>query len=419
MKKNVASSSTEIFWTSKDLNDWIIKNIIPSELLKPENWVKLSNFLKNNKEYCQASSRSNKRNSEKARKLTNKQNENLQGFVSKYGRETSKSEKYRQSGHLIDEKLKHSGQRKNKDIFDSISNETKQKIEESKIEVKVEGIKLTPPENKLLHALARILHEKSSNTKDSKSSGFYEGNAVAELVSYGKNKSKAEVLRFKPTELYKAYVGNKNYSGHDAKFINNILHQLENKKFLIRHDRVKKVKIGKTGKTKRLTDRIEEFQSLIRIRSFIPDLTDEEKQKLDRGNHSISEMKAEIIVVLNPIFTDQIDTKFVEFPVDTNRRLVIAAGGHKKVTSSMMTLMEWMHREISAKRYIIEINEDKLPYILGLDNYVKQRRKKKLQERISKDIEAITNMGIILQTYKESNSTKGYKWVFHLNENYE
>ena len=138
-----------------------------------------------------------------------------------------------------------------------------------------------------------------------------------------------------------------------------------------------------------------------------------------KGNHKIRENKGEFIIALNPIFTDQIDTKFVEFPVDTNRRMVIAAGGHNKVTASMQILMEWMHREISAKRFRTEINEDKLPFILGLEKYVKEKRKKLLQERIDKDIQANINMGIILSVEKVPNSIGGMKWVFFLNKDYE
>jgi len=61
----------------------------------------------------------------------------------------------------VDEKLKYSKKSQTQTLFDLISPETKQKIEESTIEVKAEGIKLTPPENKIVHALNRILHENS------------------------------------------------------------------------------------------------------------------------------------------------------------------------------------------------------------------------------------------------------------------
>lgn len=369
-------------------------------------------------------------------KLTKEQKDNLLAFISKFGsermltkneivtfikeiRKPKKVPKYRQSGHFVDEKLKYPVPREYQlTLFDLISPATKQKIEESKLEVTAEGIKLTTAEHKLVHALNKILYEKSQN-KNTKSEAFYAGNLPSELMPYGGNglQARSAVLKFKPSELYKAYLGHDDYSGHDINFINATLHQLESKRFLIKYDRVKKVTINKKQETR--TDRLEDFQSLIKIVSFIPDLTDEEKHKLDRGGSSVRQTKGELIVALNPIFTDQIDTKFVEFPADFNRRLVIAAGGHNKVTASMQTLMEWMLREISNKRYKTELNHDKLPLVLGLEKYVKQNRKKLLQERIEKDINAIVNMGIIQSYEVTGNSTGGLKWVFHLNKDYE
>ena len=88
----------------------------------------------------------------------------------------SKAKKYRQSGHLVDQKLKF--QTPNQpSLFDTLMPETKQKIEESRLEVKAEGIRLSYAENKLIHALNLLLFEKSQNT-DSKSSTFYSGNSL-------------------------------------------------------------------------------------------------------------------------------------------------------------------------------------------------------------------------------------------------
>jgi len=366
-----------------------------------------------------------------AKKLNQQQNKILKTVLAKIGSEkpltrkeivafiediqkTKKVPKYRQSGHLIDEKLKYSKPNETLTIFDIISPLTKEKIEESKIEVKAEGIKLTRPENNMVHALNRILYEKSQ-TKDSKAKDFYGGNDPSKLEE--NKERKTVILRFRPSELYKAYIGKDDYSGADITFINNTLHQLEAKKVLIKYDRIKKCK-NENNKLTTTTDRVEEFQSLIKIIKFLPNLTNEEIEKLDKGDNSIRDAKVEIIIALNPIFTDQIDTKFIEYPIDTNRRLIIAAGGHNKVTTSMHILMDWMLRDLSAKRYKTEINEENLPYILGLEKYVKQKRKKLLQERIEKDIQTMINIGIVLEVEKKPNTTGGRKWIFHLNTDY-
>lgn len=328
-----------------------------------------------------------------------------------------KANKYRQSGHLVDQKLKYQKPSSQPSLFDALLPETKQKIEASHYERTIEGIKLSYAENKLIHALNQLLYKKSQH-EDPQKDDFYTGNVPAELVPYGvpNLQAKAPVIKFKPSELYKAFMGSDEYSGIDIKYINSTLKELCAKKFLIKYDRIKIVRNG--NKKERLTDRIEDFQSLISILSFIPDLSDEEKKALDAGDGSIRESRGEIIIALNPIFHDQIDTKYIEFPEDTNKRLVIAAGGHKCVTSSMQKLMEYVAREISAKRYVAEINEENLPYQLGLENYMKQSRKK-LKERIDKDIEAIVNMGYITGIEKLPNSAGGMKWVFHLNKDYE
>ena len=351
----------------------------------------------------------------KEKELTRKE---IVSLIEEIRKPSRKIKKYRQSGHLVDQKLKYKLPEDQQPLFESLLQETKQKIEESRIEVTAEGIRLSYAENKLVHALNLLLCEKSQHI-DPAADNFYTGNAPSELVPYGlpDHKANAPVLKFKPTELYKAFMGSDNYSGADVKFIVDTLHQLESKKVLIKYDRVKKVKEG--NKTKTLTDRIEDFQSLIKVVLFIPDLSDEEKAALDSGDNCIREAKGEVIIALNPIFRDQIDTKYIEFPEDGQRRLVIAAGGHKKVTASMQLLMEYMLREMSAGRYKPEINEEKLPYQLGLEKYVKQKRKKLLQERIEKDIQALMNMGIIKGVEKKPNSMGKMKLVFELNKEYE
>jgi hypothetical protein len=373
--------------------------------------------------------------SKKASKLSKDKNEKLKIILASIGEKRqltrqdiskiiqeiskpNKVPKMRQSGHFIDEKLKYS---KNDDsqltLFESLSPYTKQKIIDSKLEIKAEGIDLTPSQHKLIHALTRLLHEKSPN-QNPRSEDFYSGNVQSGLVPYGgpNSHAKASVIRFRPAELYKAYIGHEEYSGHDMKYIKGVMSQLETMKVLIKYDRVKRVFNGKKEET--LTDRIEDFQPLIKIINYYADLTEEEKFQLDQGNNSTRDERGEYIVALNPIFTDQIGTKYVEFPVDINRRLVIAAGGHSKVTASMERLMQWMLREMSSKRFVTEINDTNLPKILGLEKFVQQNRKKYLKERIEKDVTAIINLGIISSVEKQLNSTGGIKWVFTLNKDY-
>lgn len=335
--------------------------------------------------------------SEKNKKLTRKEISTLieELTVSK------RSPKYRQSGHLVDQKLN----RKSEIL-----------VKELGVERKVEGIRLSVSESNLVHALNAILHSKSEH-KNPNSENFYMGNCQPDIVQYGELKQKCARLRFKPSELYKAYTNNDDYTGAEITFINKTLLELANKKVLIKYD--SKRKVIKNGKEEILTNRIEVMQSLISIVTFIPNLTDEEVKKLNKGDEKLKFERSVIEIALNPIFTDQIDTKFIEFPVDLNKRLMIAAGGHTKVTASTQALVEWLMRDLSAKRYKTEINEENLPNILGLEKYVKQNRKKIIKERIEQDVQTMISLGLVLKIEKQPNSTGGLKWVFYLNKDYD
>jgi hypothetical protein len=368
-----------------------------------------------------------------AKNFTVEEIENLEEFVAEKGHQRplsrqeiatcikeiqkrkNKSKKYRQSGHLVDQNLKYPKPGKEESKIEKA--ETRKKIEDYGVQVVAEGIRLTEPESKLQHTLAKLLRDNSQNNKYPHEDDYYFGNQTPVPTTYCGREQKAAVIRFKRPDLYKAYLCKETYSGAEAEFIDSLLVQFESKKFLIRYDHVKKVSNGKVTETR--TDRIEDFASLIKIVYFYPNLTESEKEKLDKGDTVLREKKEEVILAYHPIFTDQIDTKFVEFPDDTNRRLVIAARGWNRVTIAMRRLMEWCLREISAGRDRVEINEENLIPLLNLEKYAKQKRIKLLNESIEKAIEAIKNMGIIVHAERTNNSNGGKKWKFILNLKYE
>lgn len=365
-----------------------------------------------------------------AEKLTSEQKTVLKTFVSEYGkdrpltrreiatfieevRKPKKPERYRQSGHLVDQKLKYKPKSESQlTIFDYLSPKAQEEIQ--KYELKVEGIHLTPPQDKLINTLNKLLHSKSEHI-DSKSPLFYLGNDAPALTPYGKKDTPSAVIRFTPHELYSEYIGSKDYSGADIAFIKEVLGQISDKKFLITYDRHRKVKSGK--KTEKLIDKIVEFQPLIKVIRFYEGLSEHESRQINSGEGDSD--KGEIVLALNPIFTDQIDTKYIEYPVDINRRMVIAAGGANRVTQSMSLLRDWLFRALSNKQRTWEIDEKNLPSALKLDKYVKQGRKKLLRERIEKDIQAMVNLGLVLKAEKTTGAKGQLKYIFHLNKDYD
>ncbi len=329
-------------------------------------------------------------------------------------------EKIRASGHYWDNKLKYSSPDKygkQLNIFETLEKpRTKEQIAKVDYVVSDIGINLAPPENKLIAALIKLLNDKS-DVNNPKAENFYKGNAKpVAMKNYGGTgiDESAPVLKIKPAELYKAYLDMKEYSGAEIKYIKGLVDELARKNFLITYERKKKV--VKNGKEEVLTDLIEDFQPLFKILRYTPDLTEEElaHYKKERNNNNIFEQKGEYLLALNPIFIDQIDQKYVEFPRDIEKRTAEAAGGARKVTEADIALRDWILRELSNGRSYFEINEEKLPYALKLDNYIRAHRKKLIKTRVEQAINVAKKLGILDRVITEVNRKGEPKLCFHL-----
>ena len=294
--------------------------------------------------------------------------------IEKNNSKSSSAQKYRQSGHFIDNKLRYP----KKDIH-----------------VSVDRMIFTEAEERLLHALSKLLRDNSQNINPYEND-YYLGNESTVKSKYGNKVVPIPVIRFKRTDLYRAYYDTSEISGAQGRFVDGLLKSFSMKKYLIKYDR-----IHKGPKNETLTDRIEENAALIRILNFLPNLTNEEKNKLDQGDVSIRKYKEEIIIAFSHIFIDQLSGKYIEFRDNTTSELKNAAGGFNKITTCMHKLMQWSLREISGKRYRTSINESNLIRMLELETYDKASRKKLVNKRISDAISVVKKMGIIVSATKK------------------
>lgn len=417
-----------IAYTSEQLKIWVSEGQIPPELgaRALRNLEKTEESIKKWKELKDASDaeklawlKSQAKDIDETRKdveVVNFLLDHKDELLRFFREHPKKKSKFRKSGQFVDQTLKYSPiNDRQPSLFDHLSVETKDKIDASKIDVKTAGIQLTPPEEKLVTAICKLLADKSE-THDTNSERFYAGNVQGQIIPYGgaKQEARAAYLRIKPTELYKEYLGEENYSGKDIKNIRTILTNLSQKKYLIVYERKRKNEKGENR-----TDRIEEFQSLISIITYIEDLTDAEVKKLDGTNgDDVREQKGELVIAINPLITDQIKTKYVEYPTDINQRTVTASGGHRQVTESILALRDYLLRELSSGRYKPQINADKLQHQLKLENYVRGHRKKLIQERIERAIEACRNLGLLLNAETQTGAEGQVKYVFTINQEY-
>ena len=344
--------------------------------------------------------------------------------------EPTKRTKFKRSGHLQNQILKYNYP-KDRDpqtsiIFDQLEQETRDEVKTAKVEVSelVEGIKLTPSQDKLLLCLSKLLHEKSQ-TADPQSKDYYTGNMEPlPYANYGSKTAKqydkqretpteitvlnktenAPKLAFTLYELTKEYKGGEALSGKDVDNVRAILKELDNKQFLLSYIETIYKKDG--GRIER---KIEGFRKLIELYK----LSETEYGKAD---FELSK-KEETIVTLNPIFRHQIDNNFILYPTDINRRTIIAYGSHN-ISETALRLRDYLIRELTYKHYEPEIYLDRLYWLLN-EKWMKEGRKKKVKEFTEKATDTVKALGLLLSYEITRGATGEEKVTFRLNKDWE
>lgn len=323
--------------------------------------------------------------------------------------EPVKKGKYKRSGHLTDQILKYSYPKDKSSqlsLWDTLGDSTQKQIEALKIERTeiVEGIKLSPSEQKVIDTLCKLLHEKSQTLEPEKEN-YYSGNLGYELVEYGGDKkTPAPKLAFTLYELTLEYKGGLSISGKDVENVKTILQGLDNRRFLMSY--VENIFKKDGGRIER---RIEGFKKLIEI------------LKLSEANYNRADIelskKEETVILLNPIFRRQIDSKFILYPTDINRRTIIAYGSHN-LSETALRLRDYLMRELSSKHYEPVINLDRLYWMLN-EKWMRESRKKKVKEFTEKAIETCKTLGLLLKHEIKAGTTGEPKIIFYINKSWE
>lgn len=327
--------------------------------------------------------------------------------VIEIGTEGEKKGKFRRSGHLTDQLLKYDYPKdRQRSLFDILQSETLKNIEVAGVERAeiVEGIKLSPSETKVIDCLCKLLHE-TSQTSDAKKEDYYSGNIDHDLVEYGGDKqTPAPKLAFTLYELTKEYKGGEYVAGKDIENVKQILTELDSKRFLLSYVETTTKRNG--GRIER---KIEDFRKLINIVKISQ--TEYSKEDIELSK------KEETVILLNPIFRRQIDSKFILYPNDINRRTIIAYGSHN-LSDVVLRLRDYLMREKALKRYTPEIGLERLYYFLA-EKWMRESRKKKVKEYTEKALETVKALGLILSYEVKTTSTGEPKMVFMLNKEWE
>lgn len=322
---------------------------------------------------------------------------------------------FRASGHFVDQKLnalKQVPTKSKKKEPKNLPTSSDFKLVEKDY---LGSIVLTPHEDKLLRTILSLLHLNSS--LDIEHESYYTGNAPdIQLQASDNFQRSVAALRIKPIDLYKSYTNKaaKDISGKEIENVRNILHKLATRNVQITYKRIIK-KIVK-GKETEVVQRIETDSPLLRIIKFY-ELSKAEDSKLDKGDKEIAQKREELLLAINPVFIDQIKTKYVEYPFDITQRIETAAGGLHKVTQAMNLLVDYLLREKSSKRYECEIRYDNLVVTLGLSEKMKKDKKRAIAS-IERAIEVCKHIEL-LHDAQISQGIQGDVLNFRINEHFK
>lgn len=317
-----------------------------------------------------------------------------------------KTGKFKRSGHLTDQMLKYDYPNDSKtklSLFDDLKDSTKKEIGEVERKEIVEGIKLSPSQTKVIDCLCKLLHE-SSQTFEPTKEDYYLGNKGFEEVDFSGDRTPAPKLAFTLYELTKEYKGGESINGKDLQNVNQILTELDNKKFLLKYVETTQTKGGG-----RMEKTIEAFNKLISI--FKGSQKEFNKEGIEFNK------REDIIIMLNPIFRRQIDCKFILYPNDINKRTIIAYGNHN-VSDITLRLRDYLMRELSSKHYKAEIYLDKLYYLLA-EKWMKESRKTKIKDYTLKALETVITLGILKSYEIKIGATGEAKIIFTLNKDWD
>lgn len=321
---------------------------------------------------------------------------------------------YRASGHFIDQKLNQGKVAKQeKTEVDSLVGQ-QQTIDFKLHKHDFTSISLSPPEEKLIRAILMLLHINSDLNFESED--YYAGNGELILAEEG---FRLPHLKVRPIDLYKAYTGkssSQNISGAEIQHIKKILFDLEKQQFEVTYRRVVKKQVGQQEVER--VQLVTMNKPLFKVISFL-EISREEETRLDAGDNSVRTLREELILALNPIFIDQIKTKYVEFPMDISRRLEEASGGAKKVTEAMNLLTDYLLREKSSKRYESEIEYENLVRTLGLSRLVERGEKARTRQKVDEAIGVAKSIGLLDAVKFVDGAKLQSKVVFTINQEFK
>lgn len=343
-----------------------------------------------------------------AKQLTIEQNKELKAFLSKsqekkrpltrkeivtFLEEIRKPPKtFRQSSDLIDNKLDRDINNQQLTIFDFSDLKGKKNEDISSEKPIIKGLDLDQGEDRIVHTLTLLLSKKSEN-RNQKSPYYYMGNYEKGSLTINEIEMETARMTITPHELYSTYYGKENYGSDQTKYILKKLDSLSKKMFSTTWN----VPIKPTKKGDKIKfNKLRTYFPLFQIFVLNKDLSESESQAIDNNTSLLEGKNCLFLFKFQPIFTNNIRERYVEFPEDIHLRISDAVG-KDRYASCINLMRDLLFREKSSKRYEILRDKETLIGNLKLYKFWKENRKKKVNEMILECLKVFKKIGLIVE----------------------
>lgn len=301
-------------------------------------------------------------------------------------------------------------------LFNTLEKRTQNKILGAGVSIEFvnrtgDSLPLNKGHYKLIDCLTELLHEKSSDKN------HYDGNEIGKQIIFGGVNTKAPALLLKLYEIAKKYNQGKHPSGKHIEIVKNLINDLAYKPeylALIRYERK-----TKTNKNTILKRKIEEYAPLFR-------LLDTSYEEYNLEETKLLNKASEVVLLLNPVFTDQINQIWVGYPMDLVSRS-LSAYGSSNPPEIFYRLRDYLadnrsrnlkNPRFANKDYIeIPINEERLFYLIA-ENYMKSSRKSLIKKYLKTSLDAVLKLGL-LKSWKLTTAATGEpKYIFKIEKDW-
>jgi len=298
-------------------------------------------------------------------------------------------------------------------IFDTLEDSTREKIKSKASKSQVlsydatveminrngDSLPLSKGHYKLIDTICELLHEKSPNKE------LYSGNGETMTVTYGGEQKQAPTLALKFYEIAKKYNQDKRVSGKQIEIVKGLVYDLAYNPEL--RTLIKYQKEEKTNKGNIVVKKVEEYAHLVAIYGTSYEEYNSDKTKLLKKG-------SDLVLVLNPIFTDQINNIWVEYPKDLVKRSLTSYGSTPP--ELFYRLRDYLAEQRSLKNFERPIIVENL-YQQIAAKYLKEGRKKIIKTQLDKSLEACIKLGLLNKYELTTSKTTGEAmYIFHLNK---